>query len=369
MLQKYIKVVTQKVATFALLKKNYMPYKITNNTDIINIDIFGDIDSWFGNNLKSFSDELNTHPANLPLRVRISSYGGDVLEALGIANLIATQDRHVTTIGLGIVASAATLILLAGDTRKMAKNSFFMIHSPSSEAYGGSENMRKTADVLDNIENNLISIYTDALTTAGKLSGDVRATVTDWVHSETWFNADDAFKYGFIDEIILPVEYVTPTNAKLLHAKFAAFKNTPLTIQNTISEMENQSILDKIKALFMAEATPEPETEPVTNDVTEAEKAAMIEAAITLLEGEGYTVTAPEPMPAPAAAETTTVVENSEVAVLRAELEKIKAQIATPPKSLINEPVTDAKKQPTMHKEEAAMWANLTKSIISKNNY
>ena len=185
------------------------------------IDIFGDIDSWWGYNLNQLRYELSAIQSN-ELTVNISTYGGDVFEALAIGGVLESLQKNVTTIGYGIVASAGTVILLSGKKRKMAANSFFMIHNPTAVTGGEASEMRKTADLLDKIQSQLVDIYVTAIEKSGKLiDGDREATakkVTKWVENETWFTADEALQYGFIDEITEPVEFITPTNA-------AEFKN------------------------------------------------------------------------------------------------------------------------------------------------
>jgi ATP-dependent Clp protease protease subunit len=253
------------------------------------IDIFGDIDSWWGYNLNQLRYELSAIQSN-ELTVNISTYGGDAFEALAIGGVLDSLQKNVTTIGYGVVASAGTVILLAGKKRKMAANSFFMIHNPTAMAGGEASEMRKTADLLDKIQSQLVDIYVTAIEKSGKLiDGDREATakkVTKWVENETWFTADEALQYGFIDEITEPVEFITPTNAAEFKNKIAAYKKVPAQITNKLSEMENPKentntnnnggIIEAIKNLFVSAGlikneadtvadAPKPETKPRPN--------------------------------------------------------------------------------------------------------
>ena len=48
---------------------------------------------------------------------------------------------------------------MAGDNIEMAENGFFMIHNPFGQSAGEAVDMRKTADLLDKIKDEIIEIY------------------------------------------------------------------------------------------------------------------------------------------------------------------------------------------------------------------
>jgi ATP-dependent Clp protease protease subunit len=68
-----------------------------------------------------------------PVVVFIDSGGGDLSTAFSIYDLISNFENHVTTVCLGEVSSAATVIFAAGDVRLISENSFCMIHNGSVE--------------------------------------------------------------------------------------------------------------------------------------------------------------------------------------------------------------------------------------------
>jgi ATP-dependent protease ClpP protease subunit len=51
----------------------------------------------------------------------------------------------------------------------MAANSFFMIHNPTAMTGGEASEIRKTADLLDKIQSQLVDIYVTAIEKSGKL--------------------------------------------------------------------------------------------------------------------------------------------------------------------------------------------------------
>ena len=336
------------------------------------IDIFGDIDSWWGYNLNQLRYELSAIQSN-ELTVNISTYGGDVFEALAIGGVLESLQKNVTTIGYGIVASAGTVILLSGKKRKMAKNAFFMIHNPTAMAGGEASEMRKTADLLDKIQSQLVDIYVTAIEKSGKLiDGDREVTakkVTKWVENETWFTADEALQYGFIDEITEPVEFITPTNAAEFKNKIAAYKKVPAQITNKLSEMENPKentntnnnggIIEAIKNLFVSAGLIKNEAE--AGDAKPETKTTELESAI------------------PAAAEAESKLDETqaiqkEKAELLEKLEQLAKKVAdleaAKPQSLLArtpEPAAQTAKN-TIPKDEAEQWGKLINPILNKLN-
>ena len=336
------------------------------------IDIFGDINSWWGYNLNQLRYELSAIQSN-ELTVNISTYGGDVFEALAIGGVLESLQKNVTTIGYGIVASAGTVILLSGKKRKMAKNAFFMIHNPTASAGGEASEMRKTADLLDKIQSQLVDIYVTAIEKSGKLiDGDREVTakkVTKWVENETWFTADEALQYGFIDEITEPVEFITPTNAAEFKNKIAAYKKVPAQITNKLSEMENPKentntnnnggIIEAIKNLFVSAGLIKNEAE--AGDAKPETKTTELESAI------------------PAAAEAESKLDETqaiqkEKAELLEKLEQLAKKVAdleaAKPQSLLArtpEPAAQTAKN-TIPKDEAEQWGKLINPILNKLN-
>jgi ATP-dependent protease ClpP protease subunit len=156
------------------------------------IQIFDQIgEDWFGGSgvsAKAFSQTLQDIGQG-PLVVEINSPGGNVWDGLSIYNMLRGRQAPVTTRVVGIAASIASIIALAGDTVEMAEASLFMIHDPSGMVAGTSEDMRKMADALDQHAEVLASIYAKA---TGKPTSQIRAAMK----AETWFTAQEAIQFG-----------------------------------------------------------------------------------------------------------------------------------------------------------------------------
>lgn len=200
----------------------------------------------------------------------ISSEGGDYFEGLSIANLISNYEGKTIGKGMGIVASAATLVLLSCDEKMMTKNSFFMIHSAWSFVEGNAQDMQKSINLLTNIDEQMAKIYTAQLQSKDKLfGGDYDKTLAEikkMMQAETWMTAGEALELGFIDGLLDSDEVEDYQNYEAIFNKVRAqgkFKNFP-NIKNENSMNDKKSLLQQLAAFFglKAEIMPE-ETEVI----------------------------------------------------------------------------------------------------------
>lgn len=91
---------------------------------------------------KKLEIELLKKAAELPgyvptIRVNIKSEGGDLFAGLSVMNILEKSKVKVITIAQGACCSAATFMLLGGSDRRMAKNSYMLIHQLSSGGFWG----------------------------------------------------------------------------------------------------------------------------------------------------------------------------------------------------------------------------------------
>lgn len=161
------------------------------------IQIFDQIgEDWFSNSgvtAKSFAETLQAVGPG-PLNVEINSPGGNVWDGLAIYNMLRGRQASVTTKVVGVAASIASIIALAGDTVEIADAALMMIHDPSGLAAGTSEDMRKMADALDQHAAILAGVYEKK---TGKTASAIRAAMK----AETWFTSAEAIDFGLADSI------------------------------------------------------------------------------------------------------------------------------------------------------------------------
>jgi len=153
--------------------------------------------SWWGDEItpKKFKDDLNRLGNGGPVTVRINSGGGEVFAASVIRSIIMDYPGRVTTRIDGLCASAATFVAMAGDVVKMQDTGYFMIHDPSTIAWGTIEELKLVLDFLKTIKSGLVDVYQ----VRTKLEPEKLARM---MTDETWLTAKEAQELGFVDEVI-----------------------------------------------------------------------------------------------------------------------------------------------------------------------
>ncbi|WP_374140913.1 head maturation protease, ClpP-related [Leptotrichia hongkongensis] len=231
-------------------QRNKTIWNIVKNDDKnAELMLYGDIaESFWGDTISA--KEVTEYLADLDvenINVYINSNGGVVDTAIAINNALRRHKAKVTVNIDGIAASAATLITCAGDTVRMPKNALFMIHNPSTIAMGDSEEMRKKADVLEKYKNSITETYLQ------KVNID-KEKLSELMDSESWLSAEEALKYGFIDEIIENTDIqvvenkVISNNMVFNMAEFKNF-NVDKNIKNN-GKGSGKMTKDEIKAQF-----------------------------------------------------------------------------------------------------------------------
>lgn len=147
--------------------------------------------------------------------VDINSPGGSLFDGIAIYNLLREHDARVTVRILGVAASAASVIAMAGDTIRIARAGFLMIHNTWIITMGDRHDLRETADALEPFDAALADIYQVR-------TGVEKDELVHMLDRETWIGGSEAVERGFADALLASDEVVTPTNrssgARELHA-------------------------------------------------------------------------------------------------------------------------------------------------------
>jgi len=146
---------------------------------------------------------LESLSADDPITVLIDSPGGDVDAGYAIFDMIRFVSAPVRIVGMGLVASAAALILLAvpKERRLGLPNSHYLIHQPLSGIRGVATEIEIHARELEKTRERVNKVIADA--TGQSLERVVKDTDRDF-----WMNAEEAVGYGLISR-------VSPTRADL----------------------------------------------------------------------------------------------------------------------------------------------------------
>lgn len=184
------------------------------------ITIYDEIGFW-GVTAQSFITELKALGDVETIDLFINSPGGSVFDGLAIYNSLRQHKATVNVTVMGVAASAASFIAMAGDKISMPDNTFMMVHNPMGVVCGNAEEMRDTAEVLDKLAASLIGIY---VARTGKSEAEIKALLDD----ETYMTAKEALDLGFADEVTpgmkIAAVFDLEAHANLPEGLLAAFR-------------------------------------------------------------------------------------------------------------------------------------------------
>lgn len=202
--------------------------------------------------------------------VNINSPGGDMFEGLAIYNILREYKGHVTVKVLGLAASAASIIAMAGDEVQIARSGFLMIHNAWTIAAGNRHQFREVADMMEPFDASMADIYSSR-------TGADDAEMQKLMDSETWIGGSAAVEQGFADAL-LPSDSVKE-GAKAQSSLIAARKLDIILAKQGMPRSERRSLIQELKSGTPCAA------EPGTHDAADtladlAEPIADLERAL-----------------------------------------------------------------------------------------
>lgn len=234
-------------------------------------DMIGD-DPWDGSGTtaKRISAALRSI-GDKDVVVNINSPGGDLFEGLAIYNLLRAHPKKVTVRVMGMAASAASVVAMAGDEIQIARAGFFMVHNGWVIAMGNRHDMREVADFLEPFDAAMADVY-------AARTGLKTAAVAELMDAESWINAKDAIKKGFADDYV-PADQIKENAAAKAAAKnsLATKRVDVLLAKSGIPRDERRSLIAGVKSGTLRA------TEPVTPSADGLAAADVQRAYETLL--------------------------------------------------------------------------------------
>lgn len=223
------------------------------------------------------------------INLYINSPGGNVFAGKAIYNALKRHKSTKCVFIDGIAASIASIIAMAGDEIHIPLNATIMIHNPETAVMGGANDMRKSADLLDQEKSALIAIYNERT----GLSADELSALMD---AETWMVGKAAVDKGFATTLLqtapaqncfgfdlsdyknAPLDIINltkqpPPPPTLEH------EMTPEEIQNLISDQVKKAVEPMQAELQQTKAALTTATETIKNLETEAKNTATKQQA------------------------------------------------------------------------------------------
>jgi len=157
-----------------------------------------DDESWFGDEITPSGLHNWLYGENDAavddVHIRLNSYGGSCNAATRMFDDIRAYPGSVKITISGTAASAATVVAMAADRLEMTPGSLFMIHDPSTVAYGNERDMDEAKAVLRACKESILNMYGTRI----RIS---RNDAADLMTATTWMDSNEAFERGFVDGI------------------------------------------------------------------------------------------------------------------------------------------------------------------------
>ena len=209
--------------------------------DAETITIYGIIgEDWWGegNTVKRIDAALRTI-GDKPVTVYINSPGGDMFEGIAIYNRLQEHSQEVTTKVLGLAASAASVVAMAGVKREIAKSAFLMIHNCWTYFAGNRHAIRELADTLEEFDQAMIGVYADT-------SGQDEKDIEKMLDAETYMSGTTAIEKGFATGLFSAAEVKEATDDAQSQA-LAARRLDAALAKSGMPRSERRKLISEIK--------------------------------------------------------------------------------------------------------------------------
>jgi ATP-dependent protease ClpP protease subunit len=191
--------------------------------------------------------------------VVISSAGGSVFEGMAIYDALKASGKTINTSILGLGASIASVIFMAGDKREMGEGSQLMIHNALTTQGGNKHELSEAIERLDAIDAQMSRIYINA-------TGMDEGTVAEMLKQETFMDAEEAIAKGFATNKANTMEMV------------AIYNKQTEAIMHEEQEKEEKSFLAHVKSFFAVDKAEEAMDEEEPKAMEEEEEKPSEEA-------------------------------------------------------------------------------------------
>ncbi len=155
------------------------------------------IDDYVANIIQAQLLYLDSTDSDKDIQIYFNTPGGSVHAGLGIYDTMQYISADIATICTGMAASMGAVLLTAGTKGKRSalKHSRLMIHQPMGGAQGQAADIEITAREIIKLRKELYEII-------ALHSGNTFKKVEKDSDRDYWMTAEEAKKYGMIDEVL-----------------------------------------------------------------------------------------------------------------------------------------------------------------------
>jgi ATP-dependent Clp protease protease subunit len=131
-----------------------------------------------------------------PIYLHITTRGGDLLAGFFAFDKIRNSNVPIHTIIEGSVASAGSIMSIAGKRRYITKNSHVLIHQLRTGMFGTYEDLKDEKKNCSNFMNRLINLYYENCN--GKMN---KTRIREILKRDLFWDSTEALSNGIVDEI------------------------------------------------------------------------------------------------------------------------------------------------------------------------
>ena len=155
------------------------------------------IDSYIANIISGQLLFLESTGPKKPIRLYINTPGGSIYDGLAIYDVMQCITSPVHTVGIGLIASMGSILLVAGEAgqRTALPHARVMIHQPMSGTQGQMEDMEIAVKQVRILGEELYAIL-------AKHSGQPLEKIRKDANRDFWMKAEEAQQYGIIDNVL-----------------------------------------------------------------------------------------------------------------------------------------------------------------------
>lgn len=212
---------------------------VEGDDNVISIyDVIGE-DFWTGQGMtsKRIAGALR-RIGGQDVTVNVNSPGGDFFEGIAIYNLLREHPAKVTVKVMGLAASAASVIAMAGDEIQISEIGFLMVHNAWAIAVGNRHDFNEAAATLEPFDDAMAGLYANR-------AGVEKAEAASWMDEETWFNGSRAIEVGLADGL-LPSSQVSESTEQSTKSLAAARRVEAALAKQGLPRSERRSLIGEL---------------------------------------------------------------------------------------------------------------------------
>lgn len=151
-----------------------------------------------------FIEDMRLLSTKNKIIIRLNSPGGDVFAAHAIYTQLKTTKAKKEVIVDGVAASAATIIMMAGDVVKAPSNALIMIHNPAVYAYDymTESDLVQLTEAVRTVKDSIIEAYMQKATIT-------KDELSDLMDQTKWMTGSEAKEIGFVDKVLFEQASIT----------------------------------------------------------------------------------------------------------------------------------------------------------------